>query len=248
MEERETIEQLREEINELKGTDNKQKKSFMNTIIGVIILGALGSALWETCLSPLAQSMFLHASSIISLVSLGFIDDLYREVSKGFHEKSSILLFCTYWGAVMGIYISMWIIRGSIKKEYKVIKKKHEIIKTNGDNDDNLTILYKDNKAFRKKKLSIIKKIFSQKFVTSIITILVILYGIITVGKESFINTTITNTLGNIEIVSPYIEDKEYKQLKSNFYSMQNQQDYLKLIEKIENIAQLNEVELKKVK
>lgn len=60
-----------------------------------------------------------------------------------------------------------------------------------------------------------------------------------------YINTTITKLTNNIEIVAPYIDDFEYKSLKSVFYSMEGADDYHSLITELNHIAETNGVKLK---
>lgn len=48
----------------------------------------------------------------------------------------------------------------------------------------------------------------------------------------------------NIEIVSPYITDQEYKVLKSNSYSMKTMDDYNLLNEALEDVAEQHHLQL----
>jgi hypothetical protein len=64
-------------------------------------------------------------------------------------------------------------------------------------------------------------------------------------GKTIFVKNTIIDTLNNIEIVSPYISDTEYKTLKSQFYSMDGEDDYIILAENLHSIADNNNISLR---
>lgn len=61
----------------------------------------------------------------------------------------------------------------------------------------------------------------------------------------SFAATIAENTIHNIEIVSPYITDMEYKQLRSEFYQIDSEPDYDNLMNKISIIAESNSLELR---
>lgn len=50
-------------------------------------------------------------------------------------------------------------------------------------------------------------------------------------------------TLSNIEIVAPYISDKEYKILKSDFYLIDSKNDYLDLTSRITLIMEQNDLD-----
>ena len=88
-----------------------------------------------------------------------------------------------------------------------------------------------------------IKKSFIFLYITTAILCLCSVYEI---GEAFYVNTLTTNTLANIEIISPHISDIEYKQLKSNFYSIESKADYDALMKSISNIANNNHLQLKK--
>lgn len=80
-----------------------------------------------------------------------------------------------------------------------------------------------------------IQKIFSR------IPLFVGLFLVCFLSINTFIDIQISNTahytLQNIEIVSPYISEQDYKLLKSDFYSMQNMDDFNSLNQKLNSIA-----------
>lgn len=61
----------------------------------------------------------------------------------------------------------------------------------------------------------------------------------------SFATTIAEETIYDIEIVSPYITDMEYKQLRSEFYQIDSEPDYDNLMSKISIIAKSNSLELR---
>ena len=52
--------------------------------------------------------------------------------------------------------------------------------------------------------------------------------------------------MNNIEIVSPYISDIEYKQFKSSFHLIENKEDYDNLYSQLERVAASYSIQLKK--
>lgn len=65
-------------------------------------------------------------------------------------------------------------------------------------------------------------------------------------GNRTYINNCRTASLCNLEIVSSYISDAEYKELKSTFYSIQTKGDYEEFKSKIYGIGEMYSVELRK--
>ena len=64
--------------------------------------------------------------------------------------------------------------------------------------------------------------------------------------QYAFVNAKIISSTNNIEIVSPFVSDQEYRQLKSEFHLIQNSNDYEKLYDKLQDIADKNDIKLKK--
>ena len=64
-------------------------------------------------------------------------------------------------------------------------------------------------------------------------------------GLSSYVNAEITRLTNNIEIVSPYITDLEYKQLKSSYHSMNSRTDYDSLNASLQEISVQYELQLK---
>lgn len=93
---------------------------------------------------------------------------------------------------------------------------------------------YVSNKTNKKNKVSMI-----------ILIVIYFTYAIFIIGKYTLVNQVQTTTLSNIEIVSPYITDIEYKTLKSKFYSMNSSADYDMIVYELQNIANINNIDLK---
>lgn len=71
-------------------------------------------------------------------------------------------------------------------------------------------------------------------------------YVLFSYGQISYVNSRISVLTSNIEIVSPYISDLEYKHLKSNFHAMENRDDYNNLISELEVLGKNYSLKLKK--
>jgi len=50
------------------------------------------------------------------------------------------------------------------------------------------------------------------------------------------------NTIEQIEILNPYIYDSKYKKLKSEYYSMSNEKDYIKLVKEINRLEKIHKI------
>lgn len=100
----------------------------------------------------------------------------------------------------------------------------------------------KEDKRYFQKTLKLYKKLSTAYLVSILLTCIMILFSEMAQIYEASIST-VTRT--NIEIVSPYISDQEYKQLKSDFFLIKTKDDYDNLQKELEIISENNQVDLK---
>lgn len=75
--------------------------------------------------------------------------------------------------------------------------------------------------------------------------ILIFIFFTLDTMYDSQVYSEAHSFLRNIEIVAPYISDEEYKAIKSNFYQMENIDDYNSLQNELDSIARKNNLKLK---
>lgn len=62
-------------------------------IAAAVILGAVGSGVWERLLAPGLDALFRASVDLISTVSLNYKNGIYKSAAQGFHEDFSLRLF-----------------------------------------------------------------------------------------------------------------------------------------------------------
>src|SRR5664280_2405003 len=65
-------------------------------IIAAIILGAIGSGVWERFLAPASDATYRVLVGLISTVSLSYKDSIYEAAARGFNESYSLQLFSIF--------------------------------------------------------------------------------------------------------------------------------------------------------
>jgi hypothetical protein len=61
------------------------------TVVGALVLGALGSGLWELLFKPLLAWITTLFLNIATLGINSLRDDLYAEIAKGIYDRSGLL-------------------------------------------------------------------------------------------------------------------------------------------------------------
>lgn len=215
---------------------SRNKNNFQNTMIGTLAIGILGSALWEKVIAPLSEFIFVKSSTLLSFFGNNVIDAIYRSVP---NDTNSFLLLMIF---VYSIFSLMILLTYTTKILYQI---------------DKLLLHLRQNQASSKHVSDLstffpyrtINQFYKSSLIRTIISVFVcLLFGVILgyiTGRTVFIANLHQNTLANIEIVSPYVEDREYKQLKSDFYSISCEDDYEKLSNKLNSIAVENDLSLR---
>ena len=202
------------------------KKILKSPFLSALLIGILATALWENFISPLCKYIYINISSFIETFITSFSNGTYRSIANGFNDSNSayviLIILSTYLGFVINFII--------IPIFQKTDNKSHNKI---GEDSNQ-----------KPKKSS--KSILSFKAKIMIFFSIFLLCYIYIIGNVIFVTDCKTKSLCNIEIISPYISDQEYKQLKSNFYSIQTKDDYIEFTETINTIGEEYSLNLKK--
>lgn len=199
-------------------------------------------------------SIFLSfGGSIIQYVS----NSTYREISNGFSDQTSLLLLYLVYLICFSYLVSLFTSLKSLFRRYRntfPAASQDKDTTSSKENFDNMSIeeikefiletskkMDRINQAEKRRKLfDTIQYIFAECSIVFLIIVLLFLYS-----RNVYIAKKVTVLTNNIEIVSPYISDMEYKQLKSDFHSIQTKKDYEDLTNSLAEVAEINCIDLK---
>ena len=171
-------------------------KSKFSTVISTLIIGFIGSAIWELILSPLAHfglnKVFEGLTGISTIIGNWYAKKLATYGATSLLLSIETLVLCCL---LFGLYVY------------------------------GLNI-----------------KIFFKNYI--LVFFFAIIFMIDFAFDAQFASASKAMTY-NIEIVSPYISDFEYKKLKSNFYSMSTYDEYAAIKSTLNEIAENNNLTLK---
>lgn len=225
----------------------KTKWKVIGSILGTIILGAIGSGLWELCIKNLFIFFGELILNLLVKMKTNILTDIYTEVSKGNINQvliennsylSSFLFLIIYLITLNFLSTLLFRIKFNeilciIDKDYKVTSESYK------------TILFDKLPA----------KNFIKKIPTIYLIELTFLLGFCMfflstykTAKIKYINTAIEeyNYL-NVNI-QPFVSDKYIKNINSRFSQIQNKIDYELLIKEMETVANKNNVKKREFK
>lgn len=191
------------------------KKKVVLGVVGTIVLGAVGSGVWETLFSPMASWL---GRAFLSLVTLGLEsarDSIYESVAEGHHEVPSLFVYA-FLAALMAVFplglTGPVLIRDRLRQN---LKEKTA---------DELAILSRRLRRW-----------------LAILTAISVLLGSAFLGRfvmHSYVNKAVTHFEQSMRIVAPHIDISEERLLRSEFASIKSKTDFTAVMEKVRTIAQ----------
>lgn len=182
-------------------------KNKITKIVSGIFVGIIATAIWEKLLSPYFDIWINYILSFGNRFIILISNVIYCRIAKGTYINIPYYIFMIIMCSFIGAGISQTYIAHISHRN------------SNGKNIDKNNIF---KKIINNSKFDFYFNILLVSFCT--------IFYLVFLLMTNFINNSITKVTNNIEIVSPYIEDNEYKMLKSKFYSMTSREDYEELI------------------
>jgi hypothetical protein len=217
-------------------TEISKWKKICGTIVGTLLLGALGSGLWDLALHPAAQWCGTAILTVATLGSSAIKDDNFREAARGLHEASSLQLF---WLLVLGLSAFCSGFLGYASGKQNASKESPKLLERYEKLDDatRLPILKNDILALKKKLYAVKLALVAFGFLVS--SILFINYLKLLQANNAYIFFT-----QSMSICRPYIDDQQARMLNSRFASVTGKPDYIAVTEELRRIAASNQRKL----
>jgi len=190
-------------------------------VIGAILIGAIGSGVWEHLLKPTIKFISYSTVKILSLISSNFKDEVYVNASYGFNEEYSMK---TYFLLVFGIIYIILVVTYTTRRTLKrYIDEKNENITTEGI------------RSPTKKRLILLLLLFITA--TSLMFFLQ--------AQDLYSHRVTTWSLSSVERVRGKITEEEYKTLRSKFFLVDSAKDYYEFYDELLQLAKENNIKLR---
>ena len=241
------------------------KKLKSSPVFLALMIGLAGSFIWEKILSPIFGVLFDKFLTYSGRLSILISKSTYTQISNGLSETGTTLIFSVIFSAFIGF--TMYIVHIAYRNllAARALVRDIQSPTDNVEEDkqatsNNLSLNQEKNNLNKKLVKNIYKlhEIESQIYdiqvkltkrvlitVCFVAALFILIFSCI-FTKYIYVQTNIVRLTNNIEIVSPYISDQEYKILKSEFHSMQSRKDYDDLNLKLESISKENSIRIKK--
>ena len=179
--------------------------------VATVLVGAVGSAVWERVLSPLLNWLYRGSIDAISSVSLTYKNGIYKSAAMGFHETYSFRTF-----ALIGLLVALVAL----------------VLCYRGESGRRFTAgLFASHRG----------KIEGIALITCLAFTGMVLFSI---GRHETVNRTVTYSIRSIDILRPYVDEKEYQTLLSQYYRIRTASAFYTFNQALVERAKLHNIEL----
>ncbi len=221
------------------------KTKLIGGILSAIVLGAIGSGVWQYVMEP---ALSKSSKAILDLATLGveaFKNDLYKEIATGFHEKASNALYfqlnLLFGFATVAIPLFFLIkTRELIQRKAALIEELQRIetgVEKKVPSIDELRESLRNTKPERLLKIV---------YATVLVGIIFFSAQFVISKREKYVNSAVTYYFHLKRIISPYIDQKELEELDSRFAQIQSANDYKGIIAQMSGVAEHSDVKIPK--
>jgi len=207
-------------------------------VLGAILIGAVGSGVWEGLLGPAVRATRSWILDSISLVFLGFKNDVYGEIARDHYSAVNIhthflllVLFVSMCAALIFHLASSLL---EVEARYKdVARRVQEAL--DGKPAEQRTPAQVDTDI---KRLGIIiKGTWKLLYTTGGVFALVLATSIVSFARLSYIDSALAHYHQVLRIASPYLKPDEEVAVESQFAQIHSRQGYTEVVERLTTIA-----------
>lgn len=239
---------------------DKENNFFTKEAILVLVVSTIFAFIAGKLLDPLLSYLYSLLINWGGKVTDYISDSTYVQISNGFSEQSSMFSsYLLFLVSLLGIFSAMSLLKdrytalferynqyetalNTIHTPNQIEQEKHNIPSDRIEQHDLNKIEYELKVSIKSQRWKY--KIYYALGCISIVLLMTLLTYMY--ARNAYVNKKITVLTNNIEIVSPYISDLEYKQLKSDFHSMNSSTDYDRLVSRLSTISNNYSLSLKK--
>jgi hypothetical protein len=209
----------------------------IGAILGTVLLGAIGSGVWERMLSPFSDTCINAVLNFFSFFSTRYSNSLYTEIGNANKEVFSL---GTY-GCILASIISLgWIyFLNLLGKTNKELKELQIMIDSSTGVPANNTIIKPKIDAERVDKKFKIIRVFIFAYL--------IIFSVILVSnftRDIYQYRTILYIEKTIDILAPFVDQQTNLKLRSTFRQIDSKSKFILLENQFIEIAKKNNIKL----
>jgi hypothetical protein len=196
------------------------------SIFITVLLGAIGSGLWDTVLKPLGTKIDNVLFTAMTLGARRSRDKIYKNAAMGHHELPSLYLL------LMALLLLASLVAGSQVRLYALVYAL-DVVETFASECINL-----EGKEAKACALNVVKeKIMPVLQIASLFALfvsIIIIYRFIAINRTNLVTTYYQQCL---RVVRPYMDDKQFFEIEQRYELIVSKEDYDSIISKLREVA-----------
>jgi hypothetical protein len=204
-------------------------------VLGVVVLGALGSGLWQYALDPALHFVTRWGLDLASLGFASYKNSVYQQIAADNQSEVST--------SVLGLVTVILIIATTWNAKYQFIKNSSERSRIQGtlgslSPGTGSPICPEEAHELRgrlERQLRNLQNARRSDTVASVLLVICLVGAFIVWNKFSYVNSADAHYHHVLRIALPYLAAGEQAQTDSDFAQIQTRQDYVKVLSKLES-------------
>ncbi len=203
-------------------------------VLGAIIIGALGSGVWQSLLGPA-----LHVSTrwVLDIASLGltsYKNRVYSQIAADNQSAVAFYAYITLWGvhAMMGTMVAL----GGFYWASGHRRRAEQALKGLSDAPPNLEPEI-SNDALRQELVGFLKSMGILRLLLYLLLLLIsfgVVYDLVSYARLSYVNSADAHYHQVMRVASPYLDAREQVEAESDFAQIGSREDYVRLLSRLE--------------
>lgn len=193
-------------------------KKALKIVVGfaaTIVLGAIGSGLWERFLGPFLDWLARQTVGAFAWGHTSYRDSIYENAAKGFHEVHSLALYTTLLALLPIAYL--------------FLLRRHPAERRPERTRSQVRKFVRSRKGY---------------WFIYALTMAVFIAVAFSTLRLRHINETITYSLSTFEIVRPYVGELQYTKYRSRFFAIRTAAEFDELHAEVIAVARANNIRL----
>jgi hypothetical protein len=224
------------------------KKSAFFKAAGVILLGALGSGLWDSLLKP----AFVRISyGLLTLSSLGIESirtGIYERIATGSTALASLqsMALLTIFGAsfLMAAFVASFLLLRWARRDLELSERRIEMRNAGVEIQRRRETAMEDLEEGRRE----IRNSRRQLYVMGFLIFLLIGMFLVDLSRISYETSAVQHFQQTLKIASPYLSDAERRDVESRFAQIRSRTDYIAIVDGLSDTAKAHGQRIPKFK
>lgn len=213
------------------------KDNWIIGILSALIIGALGSGLWDVAFKPIFKKLGEALFFVLTFGIKKARDSIYKEAAKGNREQGGIYVARHLSALLSGFLIATCIVFLQVSNKFE----RHDFEENECRSSSVMSEAHECRKELHEEKLEELDDILSFYVPIAVFMAVILMYSSLWMG---FVNRVITDFNQYLAICKPCMSHEDVLNIERDFALMDKKEDLEVILEKLNKIAKSNDLRL----